>query len=111
MIRRPPRSTRTYTLFPYTTLFRSRNVQRERGRGTGQYDHYPARLRNEQQGHPDFGPDAGAPDSTVNLMLKRLIRFLLCLTVAAVSGCASTDKRRVGEECVSTGRSRWSPDQ
>src|SRR3546814_9824609 len=56
MIRRPPRSTRTDTLFPYTTLFRS--------------------------------PDAGAPDSTVNLMLKRLIRFLLCLTVAAVSGCA-----------------------
>src|SRR3546814_3865049 len=28
MIRRPPRSTRTDTLFPYTTLFRS-----ERGRG------------------------------------------------------------------------------
>src|SRR3546814_8173716 len=24
MIRRPPRSTRTYTLFPYTTLFRAR---------------------------------------------------------------------------------------
>src|SRR3546814_7626831 len=38
MIRRPPRSTRTDTLFPYTTLFRSyfersefrRNAQRER---------------------------------------------------------------------------------
>src|SRR3546814_20333783 len=27
MIRRPPRSTRTDTLFPYTTLFRSRNFQ------------------------------------------------------------------------------------
>src|SRR3546814_9737619 len=27
MIRRPPRSTRTDTLFPYTTLFRSRHVQ------------------------------------------------------------------------------------
>src|SRR3546814_14226306 len=26
MIRRPPRSTRTDTLFPYTTLFRSRGV-------------------------------------------------------------------------------------
>src|SRR3546814_17224407 len=26
MIRRPPRSTRTYTLFPYTTLFRSRQA-------------------------------------------------------------------------------------
>src|SRR3546814_250291 len=28
MIRRPPRSTRTDTLFPYTTLFRSARVQR-----------------------------------------------------------------------------------
>src|SRR3546814_3204853 len=27
MIRRPPRSTRTYTLFPYTTLFRSDLLQ------------------------------------------------------------------------------------
>src|SRR3546814_3749180 len=27
MIRRPPRSTRTYTLFPYTTLFRSMGRQ------------------------------------------------------------------------------------
>src|SRR3546814_6542769 len=35
MIRRPPRSTRTYTLFPYTTLFRSwpvvRFEQQDRG--------------------------------------------------------------------------------
>src|SRR3546814_6316589 len=29
MIRRPPRSTRTDTLFPYTTLFRSRRARRE----------------------------------------------------------------------------------
>src|SRR3546814_20007816 len=27
MIRRPPRSTRTYTLFPYTTLFRSNDYK------------------------------------------------------------------------------------
>src|SRR3546814_18884381 len=27
MFRRPPRSTRTYTLFPYTTLFRSQTKQ------------------------------------------------------------------------------------
>src|SRR3546814_10501789 len=39
MIRRPPRSTRTDTLFPYTTLFRSdrlpaaRRERRDRGRG------------------------------------------------------------------------------
>src|SRR3546814_15398250 len=31
MIRRPPRSTRTDTLLPYTTLFRSLRPQRDRG--------------------------------------------------------------------------------
>src|SRR3546814_8593240 len=42
MIRRPPRSTRTDTLFPYTTLFRSRHSRRRaasraahRSRGRG----------------------------------------------------------------------------
>src|SRR3546814_1742549 len=30
MIRRPPRSTRTDTLFPYTTLFRSRGADTDR---------------------------------------------------------------------------------
>src|SRR3546814_8685121 len=34
MIRRPPRSTRTDTLFPYTTLFRSRLFQHGRRRGS-----------------------------------------------------------------------------
>src|SRR3546814_16161116 len=31
MIRRPPRSTRTDTLFPYTTLFRSASLRKEAG--------------------------------------------------------------------------------
>src|SRR3546814_13177408 len=31
MIRRPPRSTRTDTLFPYTTLFRSVQLESEQG--------------------------------------------------------------------------------
>src|SRR3546814_20502039 len=31
MIRRPPRSTRTDTLFPYTTLFRSHAIEHRRG--------------------------------------------------------------------------------
>src|SRR3546814_18083546 len=35
MIRRPPRSTRTDTLFPYTTLFRSRSRSRGDGASTG----------------------------------------------------------------------------
>src|SRR3546814_3933168 len=32
MIRRPPRSTRTDTLFPYTTLFRSGQARADHGR-------------------------------------------------------------------------------
>src|SRR3546814_5099240 len=34
MIRRPPRSTRTDTLFPYTTLFRSPSSMRSRNRSS-----------------------------------------------------------------------------
>src|SRR3546814_3339420 len=34
MIRRPPRSTRTYTLFPYTTLFRSKEAAARAASGT-----------------------------------------------------------------------------
>src|SRR3546814_4376655 len=41
MIRRPPRSTRTDTLFPYTTLFRSGVLHRQRYR--------PARARLQGQ--------------------------------------------------------------
>src|SRR3546814_10256731 len=35
MIRRPPRSTRTDTLFPYTTLFRSSDTRQQRGHQDG----------------------------------------------------------------------------
>src|SRR3546814_16352770 len=40
MIRRPPRSTRTDTLFPYTTLFRShdRRAEGQEGPGRDQLD-------------------------------------------------------------------------
>src|SRR3546814_3627510 len=45
MIRRPPRSTRTDTLFPYTTLFRSRRRQTHRHRAPdGQPDSQPRPL-------------------------------------------------------------------
>src|SRR3546814_6538778 len=47
MIRRPPRSTRTDTLFPYTTLFRSETTQHRLA---------PARRRRAQRGlHLHFG--------------------------------------------------------
>src|SRR3546814_1330935 len=41
MIRRPPRSTRTDTLFPYTTLFRSSHKEREIVANVVKYNHEP----------------------------------------------------------------------
>src|SRR3546814_9720725 len=52
MIRRPPRSTRTDTLFPYTTLFRScwrRRAQRQAGLLTAAIQQHPARARSEPE--------------------------------------------------------------
>src|SRR3546814_3866532 len=52
MIRRPPRSTRTDTLFPYTTLFRS---------NTARIAERDAVQRLDQCG-PQAGPGAGATE-------------------------------------------------
>src|SRR3546814_1474796 len=45
MIRRPPRSTRTDTLFPYTTLFRSKDARIERA-GAGPFGQRPGEARD-----------------------------------------------------------------
>src|SRR3546814_18628008 len=87
MIRRPPRSTRTDTLFPYTTLFRSSPAtwssprrccgpapRGRRRRGGG-------RNRVRRRCRPPHRPQE--PERS--------------------------EERRVGKECVSTCRSRWSP--
>src|SRR3546814_6488425 len=47
MIRRPPRSTRTDTLFPYTTLFRSVHAKARR-RGDKRYSRRARRVRREK---------------------------------------------------------------
>src|SRR3546814_14470546 len=113
MIRRPPRSTRTDTLFPYTTLFRS-----------------PATRASSCP--PRTQPDV----STLSMPRARLARMksLLFLAAAlrgrphecppahrlrpAVAGSAAarrlvdqrarSEERRVGTGCVSTCRYRWS---
>src|SRR3546814_8419988 len=58
MIRRPPRSTRTDTLFPYTTLFRSRSGHRDRRA------RLPARRPHPAQADRGLGP-TGPPDRGV----------------------------------------------
>src|SRR3546814_7949529 len=54
MIRRPPRSTRTDTLFPYTTLFRSLSAHVCLHPGRDE----PHRRREKRVGAADHQPDA-----------------------------------------------------
>src|SRR3546814_13480558 len=111
MIRRPPRSTRTDTLFPYTTLFRSWAVAPPR---SGATPHYITVRR-------------GYLFMKTKLFLCGAALCALSLPavaapVAAAQAAATADaaapvsdlvsrsaERRVGKECVSTFRSRWSP--
>src|SRR3546814_21146060 len=68
MIRRPPRSTRTDTLFPYTTLFRS----------PGRYA--PPRRVVPSYVRPEYGPwQAGGRDRPIfRDVRKRMVAFQAC---------------------------------
>src|SRR3546814_8215187 len=76
MIRRPPRSTRTDTLFPYTTLFRSRKVGAQ---------------RVEQQQGRRACPAIGPPIKPSSLSLGKrheVLRLAIAAKCAAISPCA-----------------------
>src|SRR3546814_2756437 len=83
MIRRPPRSTRTDTLFPYTTLFRSA-FSPLRGRdGPTQHRARPAlcdvRCPKHQRGHAG-NPDQRSEEHTSELQsLMRISYAVFCL--------------------------------
>src|SRR3546814_12154710 len=100
MIRRPPRSTRTDTLFPYTTLFRACAL-------------------------PCYSCTADCAEEVVASASRQGTLMTIFLILGAVAGLyvlallfhlASyalpvyrSEERRVGKECVSTFRSRWLP--
>src|SRR3546814_3812788 len=61
MLRRPPRSTRTDTLFPYTTLFRSLGPQLRRSdRAAWRARDDPRDERTQRRGGADRARDAAA---------------------------------------------------
>src|SRR3546814_10401739 len=67
MIRRPPISTRTDTLFPYTTLFRSRGRKGDSGIRPGpDSEHHGYR-----DPHQSAGAHRGAPTRVVQTRLAR----------------------------------------
>src|SRR3546814_1761393 len=77
MIRRPPRSTRTDTLFPYTTLFRS---QRHREQCAGRSPHpAPETQRHEDQQRIDGQPARSEEHTSELQSLMRISYAVFCL--------------------------------
>src|SRR3546814_18564557 len=64
MIRRPPRSTRTDTLFPYTTLFRSHRAPYAAALPQPLEDQGDADARKEQRGNAR-NPEVGPPEQKI----------------------------------------------
>src|SRR3546814_12121127 len=113
MIRRPPRSTRTDTLFPYTALVRS--GKEDMMIRAALYARYSSdqqnaasitdqqRICRERATHEEWqivGSYEDAAISGASMILRPGVQKLLA---------DRSEERRVGKECVSTCRSRWSP--
>src|SRR3546814_13742366 len=132
MIRRPPRSTRTDTLFPYSTLFRS-IVQQAFEEGITDLNRLARSLSTAAAvvlGHAACSLVNDVTDELAERLYGRtwiaeevagqpvpggLEPSLLVEPDGKVTGHAGcngyfrSEERRVGKECVSTCRSRWSP--
>src|SRR3546814_10241315 len=77
MIRRPPRSTRTDTLFPYTTLFRSDKVAKDFRRGSSRKSSSMTRLSRKL---PKLMPRKRSEEHTSELQsLMRISYAVFCL--------------------------------
>src|SRR3546814_12402066 len=124
MIRRPPRSTRTDTLFPYTTLFRSSVAN-----GGGAAVPYGISRITTGAGEVLYERTPAEPRVLVAPWVAASMTDLLKAAVATGTGRAAQTgrpqagktgttranrdgtpaERRVGPMCVSTRRSRRSP--
>src|SRR3546814_13791406 len=106
MIRRPPRSTRTDTLFPYTTLFRSAHLLAERAGDQRRDDHADVDRDVEDLERHRAADIVGLVELAV---LARDIALEQPDTddQREQREAESSDERRVGKECVSRCRSRW----
>src|SRR3546814_12253862 len=123
MIRRPPRSTRTDTLFPYTTLFRSEyrrwptRIDRSAiGRLPGRGRHRALRgcLRASeavaQVAHTGLLQVARYRDMTVASRQRPPRSTWMCRCCGLITlEDPRSEERRVGKECVSKCKLRWAP--
>src|SRR3546814_18959094 len=131
MLRRPPISTRTYTLFPYTTLFRSSSSpdrhERPYAMNTPTTSHrIPSRIAAPllpltlalaglplsafAQGLPTMEDPSRGQGSGILPTLKNYGYDIVLMIALLVVALLRSEERRVGKECVRTCRSGWSPD-
>src|SRR3546814_20155610 len=118
IIRRPPRSTRTDTLFPYTTLFRSLNLRADRGEINPDDFDVPVMVLK--------GDDATLSETSLaaNFHQLKMTPAEECRAFQHFLGTSGdidavakrfgltrrrSEERRVGKEWVRTWRSGWSP--
>src|SRR3546814_16245671 len=115
MIRRPPRSTRTDTLFPYTTLFRSRRLTSDL-KGTGAMD---GNMKMQRSSYGRFG--AMIVTSTIVMFVLMYLNsyaldhvfysqtrtWMAVYMGAAMAFVLRSEEVRVGKGGVSTCRSWW----
>src|SRR3546814_18633236 len=125
MLRRPPRSTRTDTLFPYTTLFRSEQDEQEQEDGV----QHAGNRRHRAGADIGRGPCNGSGGGQSTKNGGRHVRDTLSneFLIGAVPGpdhavghngreqgldsCQErSEDGRAGTECVSTCRFRGWPD-
>src|SRR3546814_20585419 len=124
MIRRPPRSTRTDTLFPYTTLFRSKLIN-EFGDLESVLAAAPMMKKSKMQENllahsemarlsrklVDLHCEVPLPQPLETLALEGIPADPLKAFLEHHGfNSLRSEERRVGKECVSRFRSRWSPE-
>src|SRR3546814_14510596 len=138
MLWRPPRSTRTYTIFPYTTLFRAEAPRAPQFQGASVNDEDaaavlgPGGVVGAEHSRPLLtvadGGEAGGIGAQRNQIVAHCIGPAIAegqvvLARAALVRMAfdgqghrwigvqpsRSEESRVGKECVSTGRSRRAP--
>src|SRR3546814_12908060 len=123
MIRRPPRSTRTDTLFPYTTLFRSLArsdgevaarsadggaMTRRCGSSTTASRRSPSPWLRHREDYVCHSPTNSDQSPVSRAYPVQVMRSDLS-TPSLVQPSLRSEERRVGKECVSTCKSRGSP--
>src|SRR3546814_11246140 len=110
MIRRPPRSTRTDTLFPYTTLL-TKQMSDEFAKlflDGGAQSLPPLTALALYYDYRELTPPGPEGDEIISKLADRLVSVDLLNRAAELIEHRS-EERRVGKEVVSTCRSRWAP--